>query len=216
MEELSIAVREIRRCLGMRQADLARELGVKRNTVSQYESGAAPSTVVMARIYNIAPPGKWKDAIHEHLVADFKKAFPENPETAKGAIQDITNAAGIRAQFPATKSERRSEQFDRFAAVVSRIATLPSLDESVIEILQAWFLMGNSDTARAFRDAAEYLHARLGMMAPLQGDEAERATLMGQGAKTARQLAIALLRQADVAEQKANRVRPKKSAPKKA
>ena len=75
MGDISVTIREVRQALGMRQADLADELKVKRNTISQYETGTAkPSTVVLARLYNIAPPGQWKDAVHERLVSDFRGA----------------------------------------------------------------------------------------------------------------------------------------------
>jgi transcriptional regulator with XRE-family HTH domain len=196
----------------MRQADLAEELKVKRNTVSQYETGdAKPSTVVMARLYNLAPPGQWKDAVHKHLVSDFKGAFPEHPELAESVVADIATSESVLSQFPSTKNPRRAEQLARFAALIPRIAQKPMLDESINNILDNWFMFGSSETVKIFRDAAEHVRIRLEILAGVDTEELEHAEIMRNLAKEARRLAIALLRQADVAEEKGRQVR---SAPK--
>src|ERR1035441_1192383 len=157
MEDLSETIREVRRALGLRQTDLAEALKVKRNTVSQYETGAAaPSTVVLVRLYNLVPPGKLKKALHDHLVYDFQRDYPENPELAEGVIQDIATSESVLAHLPPTKNLRRSEQLARFASLVPRIGQKPMLDASMNDLLDDWFLYGDSDTVKVFRDAAEY------------------------------------------------------------
>lgn len=209
MGDISVTIREVRQALGMRQADLADELKVKRNTISQYETGTAkPSTVVLARLYNIAPPGQWKDAVHERLVSDFRGAYPEHPELAEAVVADIATSESVLAQFPPTKNERRAEQLARFAALIPRIAQKPMLDESINDILDNWFLRGDSESAKIFRDTAEYLRIRLDFFIGVGDGEPENVETVRGATKGARRLAIALLRQADAAEEKGRQVRP--------
>lgn len=209
MDELSVTIREIRQALGMRQADLADQLNIKRNTISQYETGRAkPSTMVLTRLYNMSPPGKWKNAVHDYLVADFRGAYPEHPELAETVFTDIATSELVLAQFPSTKNERRGQQLARFAALIPRIAQKPMLDESINDILDNWFLRGDSESAKVFRDTAEYLRVRLEFFVGAGDGEPENVEIIRGAAKEARRLAIALLRQADVAEEKCRQVLP--------
>jgi len=208
VSDISATIREVRQALGMRQADLAEVLKVRRNTISQYETGTAkPSTVVLARLYNISPPGQWKSAVHAYLVSDFRGSFPEHPELAEAVIADIATSESVLAQFPPTKNERRSQQLARFAALIPRIAQKPMLDGSINDILDDWFTRGDSETVKVFRDAAEYVRIRLGISAGVDTEEPGEADIMSALAKKARQMAIALLRQADVAEDQGRTVR---------
>jgi transcriptional regulator with XRE-family HTH domain len=203
MEDLPTVIRGVRQALGMRQADLAGALKVKRNTVSQYETKkATPSTMVLVRLHNVAPPGTLKDTLHARLLSDFEQGYPEHAEMAEGVIEELVTAGLVEARFPATKNKRRAEQLARFAGLVPRIAAKPILDESIIDILNQWWVSGDGATVKIFRDAAEYVRVRLDILAGLDLEEPGNAELMRQHAKSARRLAIELLRQADVAEEK--------------
>jgi transcriptional regulator with XRE-family HTH domain len=211
MEDLSAAIRAIRQSLGMRQADLAVELGVKRNTVSQYETGdATPSLAVLVRLYNLVPPGDLRNGLEEYMVRDLKSNHSVQPERGDLVFKSLLNTEALLAQFPRTPSTRRGLQLERLASVVSHIAGMPMLDDSIIDILKDWLMHGGSETVKVFRDAAEYLHLRLDILVGVDTDESIHADLMLQNAKAARRLAIALLRQADIAEEKASTVRKRK------
>jgi transcriptional regulator with XRE-family HTH domain len=203
MEDLPAAVRAVRQALGMRQADLAEALKVKRNTISQYETGdATPSFLVLTRLYNVAPPD-WKSAFRDRLVSDFRADYPEHPELAEAVVQDLSSSETILHQFPKTKNMRRGSQLQRLASVIYRISQKPMLDPSINDILDDWFLQGDSTTAKVFREAAEYIEVRLEILAGGDPEEPDHADVMRAAAKAARRLAIALLRQADIAEEKA-------------
>jgi transcriptional regulator with XRE-family HTH domain len=196
----------------MRQSDLAAMLGVDQSTVSQYESGrAAPSMPVLVRLYNLTLPPELKKVVHEHLVKDLNRQQPEHRELTEGVIESLASADAVMARFPSTKKKDRAAQLARFANLVPSIGQKPMLDKSVVDILEDWFWHGDTDTVQVFRDAAEYLRVRLEILAGVDPEELDHAETMRQVAKAARRLAIALLRQADIAEEKGRQVHPKVS-----
>lgn len=204
-------IRAVRQVLRMRQADLAAELRVKRNTVSQYETGdARPSIPVLLRLYNLRLQPELKREIHEHLASDLNRKQPGYPELTDGVIEDWASAEAVMLRFPSTKKRQRAEQLARLAHLLPGIGRKSMLDKSVIDVLDNWFTYGDTETVRLFQDAAEYLRVRIDILAGVDPEEPNHLDLMRQTAKTARRLAIALLRQADAAEQKAGEVRPRK------
>ena len=213
---ISECILSARSALKMRQADLASLLGVDRSTVSQYESGrAAPSLPVLVRLYNLTLPPELKKAVQERLVKDLIWQRPEHQELTEAVIEYLASADAVMARFPSTKKKERAAQLARFANLVPSIGQKPMLDKSVVDILEDWSWYGTAETVQIFRNASEYLRVRLEILGGVDPEEPEHADAMREAAKAARRLAIALLRQADIAEEKARQVRPKQRRKKK-
>ena len=75
MSALSEKIKELRKAKGMTQAELAKELGVKTGTISNYETGkSVPSEANLKKL---------SEVLGEELVADEKK--PKEAKTEKKA-----------------------------------------------------------------------------------------------------------------------------------
>lgn len=195
-------LKQIRSQMGLSQKDLSQLLGVKQNTISQYETGIAkPSINVLARLYNLPLPGDLREAVRKRIAADLNAEFPEHPEFHGALIEDIASAEKIVTSFPPPKSPARAEQLTRLAHLVPVLAHM-RLEKSVVDIVQRWVEFGDEpSTAPVYRDAADYVEARLNFLAGVvDPDFPENVESLRKSAQTARRLAIALLRQAEKAD----------------
>jgi transcriptional regulator with XRE-family HTH domain len=198
----------------MRQADLAERLGVKRNTISQYESGLRPGVAVLMRLYNMAP-AQWKDTFREQTALDLVFHNKEAPELECPAVGELRSAEDIFRQFPEMAGSAVRGRFLRFADLVARVAQGGSLDDSVNDMLDDWAIFGDSRTAKAFREAAEYVRHRVAFLTGIYPDGKDQTEAVREYARAARRLAMALLRQSDIAEKEARQPRPKERRQKK-
>lgn len=203
---LGSSIRQIRQALNETQRDFSSRIGVNQSTLSQYEGGGArPSLPVLLRILNSAPSRELREAVHNYLAQYLESTEPgsEYPESTEGVIKSLASADLVLSTFPPTKSAARSAQLSRFAHLVPDIGRMPSLDSSVVDILEMWVYYGDSETVKIFRDAAKYLSVRIDVLAG--GDPLEPSSIedMRAAAQAARGLAVSLLHQADIAEEKA-------------
>jgi DNA-binding XRE family transcriptional regulator len=202
-------IRNIRKGLGKNQRDFSQFIGIKQGTLSQYESGVArPGTTVLIRILNLAPMGSLKDELNQHLVSRLKEDHPEYPELAQGVAEMLCSSDAVYARLPRAENREQAEQLKRFADLVASVGTLPRLDKSVVDILD--YLLTcyvDANTLKVFQDTKEYLSVRYTLLAGFLEDDADnwRRTV-----KSARRMAMALLRQAEAAEEKADRCVPEK------
>lgn len=201
-------VRQIREGLNLNQKAFSAMLGVKQNTVSQYETGdATPSMEVLIRLHGVAPPGKWKDAIHDRLISMVKSVQSNYPELdediAKDVVQLLTSGDALLAQLPPTETRTQHSQLMRFARLVSAIAVAATpLDDSISDILEQWTTYGDRSTAAVFRDGALFLKAWNEISAGANSiiESPKLAETLRKAAADARHLAMKLLRHAEVAE----------------
>lgn len=69
MRDLREVILQIRQGLGLTQTEFARRLGIKPNTVSQYETGTiTPSTEVLLRLHGLATDPQTRGRIDEAIV----------------------------------------------------------------------------------------------------------------------------------------------------
>lgn len=91
MADLAQLIYDFRSRHGMTQAELAKRLGVKGNTVSQYEAGTAkPSMEVLIRLGDISPEDQIRKPIALLLSNRVRSTFPlDGPEEQPSVIWDI-------------------------------------------------------------------------------------------------------------------------------
>lgn len=97
MADLAQLIYDFRSRHGMTQVELAERLGVKRNTVSQYEAGTAkPSMEVLIRLSSISPEDTVNKPIALLLSNRVRSTFPpDGPEdelpTKYGTVWEVTS-----------------------------------------------------------------------------------------------------------------------------
>jgi transcriptional regulator with XRE-family HTH domain len=107
VSDIGRVIHEIRRGLGFTQADLGRSLGVKRNTVSQYESGLAePSAQVLMRLYDVAVDRDEKRFVLSHLA---KLAGCLSDETMERLVR-LSERPQEVGELPSTLEAERSRE----------------------------------------------------------------------------------------------------------
>ena len=161
MSELSEAIRRIRVSLGT-QAEVAKRLGVKRNTVSQYETGdAAPSFPVLMRLHSLAADGPDRAAVYQYLESTMER-FDD-----VGVLEDLLAGNMIVMTTPPTDNPHNLADLERFALIVGSIRNGgPKLDRSVIDILDTWRLCGDDpEMVNIFRKIAKFLNLQMTIMA---------------------------------------------------
>ena len=152
MSKLSGAIHQIRKRLGT-QTDVARKLGIKQSTLSQYETGrVVPSFGVLMGIQNLAPRGPDREFIHEYLKLRMKAERP-------GLIEQIEAAYNLLREPKSAETPHEPQELEQFAGNVAIIChDGPKLDKSLNDIIGFWLIYGRyPDAVQGFRDAAKYL-----------------------------------------------------------
>lgn len=141
---LPMAMQQVRARLGLRQADLARKLGCKQNTVSKWEAGKAhPGTESLIRLWQMA------DASERKLIQSYlSEQFHFLSETEQNAfVKEILG------------KPRRHFMID-MAEVLGR----PEAPEFLREIASLyWKVRKRADALEIFKQASTWLHIQFQM-----------------------------------------------------
>ncbi|HYW47254.1 MAG TPA: helix-turn-helix transcriptional regulator [Bryobacteraceae bacterium] len=158
--------KEVRQRLKMTQEEMAERLRIKRNTISQYETGrAAPSLEVLIRLGDLAMAPSVTDlriAIHEQV----RSRISALTETERDDVLPVI----INEPGPF------SELLQRVIAELRNVPVAPGL----IKILQLCRKTNNDvDLWPAFTKAADYIEVELERRSRL-GEEADARPLPGR------------------------------------
>ena len=153
MSALSEKIKELRKAKGMTQAELAKELGVKTGTVSNYETGkSVPSEANLKKL---------SEVLGEELVADEKKpkeaktekkAAPQKKkETKKAPAAGKKEAAKSRARTASASSSRTAHEIDPVKEVAEKVRkgrkaaeTLKKAAKAIAPVVAVQALMGGT------------------------------------------------------------------------
>jgi transcriptional regulator with XRE-family HTH domain len=146
-------------------------LGVKQNTISQYETGrAVPSIGVLVKLHALAPDGPEKQFLRDYTIQQLKLGPRSHPELAEGVFESLTSREELLKKITPPKG-RRDPQLQRFADLCALLLEPDCfIDKSVNDILEMWLYSGaptdpDPETIPLFRDAAAYLRVQLDRLA---------------------------------------------------
>jgi transcriptional regulator with XRE-family HTH domain len=175
------AMTTVRRRLGLTQTGLANHLGVKQNTISQYEAGkASPSIDVLIKLHQLVNndkeaadkvqeliaarmiiSGEQLDSIMNAAGEKFRQALVAQMERLSPADWQAIRQAAVTG-WPAPGDSLRSEA-DRFLDEARRIADSKlEVSQVLTSIVRLYRQHGQSAEIRAlFRKALDYLEVEI-------------------------------------------------------
>ena len=171
MSELADRILRIRNTLGITQSELSRRVGVRRNTISQYESGSAtPSAEVLIRFFHVATKPDDRQFLLEYLTGLAFGAPVEviqqvvhasrSPERKTAADLLIVTTEKKIGAAPIKASARQL-----LKEVAGLVDSEEEIEPEVVRLIRLYRQSFNRPKARraAFRRAIEYLHVELGV-----------------------------------------------------
>lgn len=174
MSDLGRLILQIRETLGITQAELGQKLGIRRNTISQYEAGlATPSAQVLMRLFAAAQFEDERQSVLAHLAG---LAGGLSPKTIERITRSATAQGTGAPKVPATllaerKAELKARGVRPYAPGAQRlldetfslIRQEKEIEPAILEIIRLYRLAGGDSKARraAFRRAVEYLRVQL-------------------------------------------------------
>jgi transcriptional regulator with XRE-family HTH domain len=155
---LGAVIRAIRGRLGETGGTFGERLGVRQNTISQYESDkATPSTAVLLRLYQLAGTEDEKSAIR-HELGDSAQGLLERErdfERLAGAVKkELDSMSASRAANPNARK--------RFADLILDVIRQPDVPLWLLDLLALWLEVKDEPDARqTFEDGFSGLWLRV-------------------------------------------------------